>query len=336
MNESAGDRFSELLPNALDLTDTDDLDTTEDPDSDGETRLESPREGLPSSFRMRHDAHYVDELMSRTPFVPLERERIPRSVASATPVPVRPDPPAPRDAPAHASRSVSAANLALIASRLERAVSHADGIRADQGTSALLAHSVRVEFARIARLARAAARLENREPPIRRSVTASHLADRVKRVCAPVARLAGLECQVTLGDPSFTFLAEFGLVVLAVAGTVDALVDLSLADTWRTSSDDEEGSAARISIALHSVKSRPALIVDVTCPALFIGEGHADRFFDNTVEDHRTAPAAGVLLAAAAHVARAHGGRADIKRHNGVGVTISYVFPQAIAEPTTT
>jgi signal transduction histidine kinase len=50
------------------------------------------------------------------------------------------------------------------------------------------------------------------------------------------------------------------------------------------------------------------------------------------VDDYRAAPAAGILLAAAAHVVRAHGGRADVKRHNGIGATIAYVFPQAVAE----
>lgn len=329
MNESAGDHLTELLSNDLDLNDIDDLETTDDAESDEEPRS---REGLPSSFRMRHDAHYVDELMSRTPFVPaaLERELRPRGPAAPVAAPGRPEPSPASTTPAPVAHSGVSA-LALVASRLDSVVSHADGIRADHGTSLLVAHSVQVEFARVGRLARAAVILEKREPPVRRTVIVSHVAERVRRASAAVARIGGFEFSLTLGDPTFTVLAESGQVVQAIAGTVDALVDLLLADA-RGAAMDEEGTAARISIALHSVKVRPALIVDVSCPALFLDEAQAGRFFENAPDDYRAAPAAGVLLAAAAHIARAHGGRADVKPQPGAGVTITYVFPQVIAE----
>jgi hypothetical protein len=273
---------------------------------------------------MRHDSHYVDELMSRGPAP--ARVDWPATVAALV-GPAAPSAPSAPTAPAAPSDA-----LALIAGRLESVVTHAGAIRPHQGMPALIAQSVQAELARVARLARAAAMLQDREPPIRRSLSARDLADRVMTACAPAARMGGVECEVTVDDPAFTILAETPLVIQGIAGTVDAIVDLLLNDPRRPSIAEAGESAPRISICLVSVKVRPALILDVICPALFVAGPQAERFFDNAGDDYRIAPAAGILLAAAAHVVRAHGGRAEVKRHNGTGATITYVFPQAVAD----
>jgi hypothetical protein len=332
VNESAGDQITELLNDLL-LTDTDNLDATDD--ADEEPPVRTSREGLPRSFRMRHDAHYVDELMSRTPdgSSTVERDQPSRQTLEAAPPPDRRDQPV--SVPAHAAasaQSAPAAAVSLIAGRLESVVAHAGAIRQHQATSSLIAQSVQAEFARVARLARAAAILQDRETPRRRSLSAREIADMVLTASAPVARMAGVECDVTVDDPAFAILAEAPLVLQSIAGTVDAVVDLLLADPRRPSFVDGRDPAPRISISLQSVRVRPALILDVICPALVIGGRHAERFFDNVVDDYRAAPAAGILLAAAAHVVRVHGGRADVKRHSGIGATIAYVFPQSVAD----
>jgi hypothetical protein len=324
VNESAGEQITELLHNDLDLDDhdldpdpaLDDVDADAEDDAAEAAPRRSAREGLPGSFRMRHDAHYVDELMSQAP----ARLDKPASIAGNA----GPAAPSAPTAPAGA--------LALIAARLESVVAHAGAVRPHQGAPALIAQSIQAELARVTRLARAAAILQDRETPIRRSLSARDIADRVMTASAPAARMAGVECEVTIDDPGFTILAEAPLVLQGIAGTVDAIVDLLLADSRRLSIADGSEPAPRVSISLLSVKVRPALILDVVCQALFVESGRAERFFDNAVDDYRSAPAAGLLLAAAAHVARAHGGRADIKRHGGVGATITYVFPQAVVD----
>jgi hypothetical protein len=333
VNESAGEQITELLNDDLLLTDTDHLDATDD--ADEEPPVRTSREGLPRSFRMRHDAHYVDELMSRAPDGPSAVEHDPpaRPALDAAPPPDRRDRPA--SVPPHAAPSAlsaPAAAIALIAGRLESVVAHAGTIRAHQATPAFIAQSVQAEFARVARLARAAAILQDRETPRRRNLTAGAIAERVMTAGAPVARMAGLECEVTVDDPAFTILAEPSLVLQSIAGTVDAVVDLLLADPRWTSFAEGGDPVPRISISLQSVRVRPALILDVICPALFIDGRHAERFFDNVGDDYRAAPSAGILLAAAAHVVRAHGGRADVKRHSGIGATIAYVFPRSVAD----
>ncbi|MEO6237339.1 MAG: hypothetical protein ABIQ52_10105 [Vicinamibacterales bacterium] len=325
MNESAGDRITELLDDGLQLADTDDVETLDDNDEE----VRSSREGLPGSFRMRHDAHYVDELMSRTldGSAPRDLDTHPRHMPDRPSMPRPADTPAPAPLPAETAAGAPAGALSLIAGRLESVVTHAGAMRSHQATPPLIAQSVHAEFARVARLAKAAAILQDRPTPIRRALTVRDIAESAKLTCAPVARMAGLDCDVTVADPAFTILAEAALVVHGVAGTVDAIVDLLLSDPRWPSIAGAADPAPRISISLQSVTIRPALIVDVICPSLFIGNRDVERFFDGAIDPHHTAPAAGILLAAAAFVVRAHGGRADVKRHNEIGATITFVYP---------
>jgi hypothetical protein len=310
---AAGDQITEVLNDDLHLTDTDNLDGTDDADEEPQTARRT-REGLPPSFRMRHDAHYVDDLMSRT--VHDTPAAAPERIDSAPAIETS-------AAPAGAG-----AALGLIADRLESLVAHQNASRPQFTSPSLIAQSVHVELLRVTRLARASATLQHREPPVRVELSAREIVDTSSRVAAPVARLAGVEFDVSLDDPGFEILAEPSMVVLGLAATVDAVVDMLLADPRRQPAIDRRQPSARISISLQTVRVRPALIIDVCCPTLFVSGAHAGRFFDAAADDYRATPAAGVLLAAAAHIVKAHGGRADVKRHNASGATITYVFPQ--------
>jgi hypothetical protein len=322
VNESAGEQTSDLLNDSVPPQVPDSLDAADYSDED--PSLKPRREGLPPGFRMRHDKHYVEELMSnpsdRAGAYDL-RERVPRTAAPRESAPdQRPS------SPVQAPVSQGAA-LDVIASRMESAVGHAAIARAQQTAPALLAQAVHTEFARIARLARAAAVLHVADLPLRRAVPAGDIAAAVRAACVPVARLGGLDCDVTVDDAAFTIVADRSMAIQSIAGTVDALIDLLLADPrLRRSIDD--GAAPRLAVSMQTVKIRPALIVDVICPALAVRGGLAERFFDNRDEDFRETPAAGILLASAGHVAQLHGGRADVKPHSVAGATVTFVFPQ--------
>ena len=225
------------------------------------------------------------------------------------------------------SRSQQAVAFELIASRIESVVAHASIARQQEATPDLFGQSIHAELKRIARLTRAVSLQNKNDVPVRRSVTAGEIAAAARAACLTVARLNGLECTVTLDDAAFTLTGERSLIVLCIAGTVDALSDLLLANPLLQGAADE-GNPLQLTIALQSMKTRPALFVEIGCTALPIGTGLAVHFFENSDEDYGRTPAAGILLAAAAQVARLHGGRADIKRHNGAGVTVTYVFPQ--------
>jgi hypothetical protein len=293
-------------------------DTLDDIDySDAEAPIRPRREGLPADFRMRHDKHYVEELMSTPtigqggPYAATPRPSIPTATAAI--VDER------RTAPDVAPRP-SAAAVELIAGRLESIVAH--GAIARAVPTDLVNRTVQAELQRVSRFARAVAVSARRTEPVRRSVTAGEIAAAIRSACSRVARLTGVSCVVTADDADFAVAVERSLVVQGIAGTVDALLDLT------QTGDTEEGpdEPGRITVSLKAVKVRPALIIDVDCPTLAWRGATADRFFENGERDFAATPAAGILLASAAHMVRLHGGRVEAQLQGGVSVR--YVLPQ--------
>lgn len=325
MNESLGADPTEVLNARLQLPVPDTLDTIDYAESDGASTLKPHREGLPPSFQMRHDKHYVEELMSSP--------TIAQGAFAATP---RPSVPAARAAAVDDRRSTSdgpvrpsGGAVELIASRLESAVAHGAISRAHGGSTGLVSRTVQAELQCVSRFARAVAIRAREIEPVRRPVTAGEIATAVRVACTRVARLNGMECLVTTDDAAFTVAVERALVVQGIVGTVDALLDLIQAGP--PESADEGG---RLTISLQAARVRPALIVDVDCPTLEWRTASADRFFDNEDLDFAVAPAAGILLASAAHAVRLHGGRAEVQLQGGVSVR--YVFPHEAPRATTT
>jgi hypothetical protein len=300
VNESAGEQITELLNGEPQLPTTHNLDGADEPEESSDLR--PGREGLPRSFRMRHDAHYVDELLA------------PRTSPAVT-------------APAQPS---ALAALALVAGRFESLVAHTGVMGAQTACTPLIAQSVQVEFARLSRVARAAVIANDGDTLFRRSVSAGEIVDAAALAIAPVERLGGIGCDISVEHRSFTLEADPALIVHAIVATVDAIVELLQVQPRR--SGDARQPAARVAINVQSMKVRPALIVDVNCPALAISPRQADHFFENRDEEYGTVPAAGILLAAAAHVARSHGGRSDVTRNSGGGVAIKFVYPQPLGD----
>ena len=121
MNESAGDQIAEMLSTHLDLTE----ESLDSPEAVEDAPVARAREGLPRSFRMRHDAHYVDELMSRaTDSQERERETTPSRTTTSVP-----------------AAGSGLAPIALIADRLESIVAHANAGR-PQGAATFIEQSV--------------------------------------------------------------------------------------------------------------------------------------------------------------------------------------------------
>ncbi len=298
MNESFGTDRTEVLDPRLQLAVPDTFDN-EDPDTERESPIKPHREGLPTSFRMRHDKHYVEELMS------------PTTIAREAPPAPSPRPP------------VSATAVEFIASRLESIVAY-DAISRGQGPADRVARTLQADLQRVSRFARAVAISADDREPVRRSVTAGELAVAIRSACTRVVRVDGMDCVVTTDEGGFAVALNRALVVQGVAGTVDALLDLK-----RIHTDDSVDEGGTITVSLQAAKVRPALIVDITCPMLAWRGGPPDRFFDNDARDFAGAPAAGTLLASAAHVARLHGGRVEVQMQGGVSVR--YVFPQETA-----
>ena len=81
----------------------------------------------------------------------------------------------------------------------------------------------------------------------------------------------------------FTLEADPALIVHGIVATVDAIVELLQVQPRRPG--DARQPAARVAINVQSMKVRPALIVDVNCPALAISARQADHFFENRDEE---------------------------------------------------
>jgi hypothetical protein len=314
VNESLGADPAGVLNPRLQLRVPDTLDDI-DHGSDGEPPFNPPREGLPPSFRMRHDKHYVEELMSSPTITQGAPHATSVPAAGASFVDDRQtaldEPPRP-----------SAAAVELIASRLESIIAHSAISRRPAASTDLVSRIVQVELQRVSRWARAVSIRARQIEPVRRSVTAGEIAAAIRSACTRVARLNGMDCLVTTDDTGFAVGAERALVVHGIAGTVDALLDLMHCNTVDESVDE----GGRIIVSLQSAKVPPRLIVDIECPALAWRAAPADRFFDNGDQDFAVAPVAGILLASAAHVVRLHGGHVGVQLRSGV--SIRYEFPQ--------
>jgi hypothetical protein len=316
VNESLGAESTEVLNARPQLSAPATLDDIYGSDRETEP-VNQRREGLPPTFRMRHDKHYVEELMSTPPITQgAAPAAAPRPIATASAAGVDD-----RRAVPDAQPRASAGAVELIASRLESLVAHG-AVSGGSASTNPVSRTVQAELQRVTRFARAVAIVARRSEPVRRPVTAGEIATAVRSACTRVARLNGLDCLVSADDAGFAVAVERALIVQAIAGTVDALLDL----TYVHGGDDSVDEAGRISVSLQAARVRPALIVDVECTPLAWRPASADRFFDNNAQDFAAAPAAGILLASAAHVVRLHGGRIEMQPQSGV--TLRYVFPQ--------
>jgi hypothetical protein len=288
------------------------LDDIDYPVDETESSLKPRREGLPPGFRMRHDRHYVEELMASSTINP------------ATTYPsARPSVPAIEPPPRR-----SAAALELIAGRLESIVAHGEISRGPGSPTDLVGRSVQAELQRVSRFARAVAIIAHPAEPIRRAVTNGEIAAAVRAACTRLVRLYGMQCVVTTDDAGFAIGVERALVVQAIAGTLDALLDLAQG----AGIDDGAEDAGRFTVALQAVKARPALIAEIGCPSV-VWDSTPDRLFENRDEHFAATPAAGILLAAAAQIVRVHGGRAEAQVQGGL--RIRYVLPQDPPRSTT-
>lgn len=317
MNESLGADPTEALNAGVQLRVPGTLDI-DYPERQSDPSLEPRREGLPPGFRMRHDTHYVEELMSTSTISKGSAYGTGARLSPAASAPLVNDGQKTIDAPTRPSPEA----VDLIARRLESMVAHDVISRGHAAPADLIGRTVQAELQRVSRFARAVAISVRQQEPVRRSVTVGEIATAVRSACTRVARLTGVECLVTTDDPGFAIAIERALVVQGIAGTVDALIDL----VQTTAVDTVEDDRGRMTVALHTARARPALFVDIECPALAWRASSADRFFDNSEQDFATAPAAGILLASAAHIVRLHGGRAEVQVQRGVSVR--YVFPQ--------
>jgi ParB/RepB/Spo0J family partition protein len=201
-----------------------------------------------------------------------------------------------------------------LARRIERA--HA---QAAIGTSRPTADLLDSELAQAGRLARAAAVMLDTPRLQRRELSARAVVDQAAVATAVQRRLSGVQLTTTIGDPEFQVPADPALVTQALAGAIDAL----------SAFVDEPGAALTLSV--HCVKTRPAMIIELAQRVVSVEPELMGQFFDVDSIVHPGGTATALLLAAAARIVRGHGGRADVRRDDPVGCTVTFVLPQSMA-----
>lgn len=224
--------------------------------------------------------------------------------------------PAPAEAPVEPASAIPASAVLDLAKRIERA--QAQAATGAIGSWRTAADVVDAELAQAARVARAAAVMLDAPRPRRREVSARALVEQATIATAKQRRLAGVRLTTSIDDPDFQVPADPALVTQALAGAIDALAAFV---------DDP---ADAITLSVHCVKTRPAMIIELAQRVVSVEPELMGQFFDVESTVHPGGAPTAVLLAAAARIVRAHGGRADVRRDDPVGCTVTFVLPQSM------
>ena len=301
-------------------TATEDLLLADSPEEDDDSILEeeepaSARQGLPAGFRMRHDRHYVDELMgARVPsasrVVPHVTEPAPAASAAAS-----------KDRTDEADRALHTA-LAAVSQRLDAVRQHAQGGRPSLAASSF-DRALQVELDRASRLAHAALVIAGDLTLSRRDVKASDVADRAMRAIAPLRRFSGIRFDASVEDASYRIAIDPAAATHAVAGALQAFGDL--VDASRDLDDD----VPVVQLRVKGVQPRPALMIEIVASGVSLSEETLSAFFEPASACHPAGIEGSLLLGAAARIARAHGGRADVERGVDGEIVALFVFPKA-------
>jgi len=266
--------------------------------------LRPGREGLPSSYRMRADEHYVDQLTSRR--LELRGEALsPPAPAPGPALDDRPDrsaPAAPRVRPdllGHLAEAVAiientSAMLAVEASPLTRRVS-ADLIRAQAWRAAWMLQATQV--------------LDRSHRVYPKSRQLGVLFAQIRERFAAECRLSGVDLRLHASDWTTAVVVDESLIVAGVSGAVLATLALI---------GEAEGVTIRVTAVASGGDLRTIEIAqdDVPVPADL-----AARFFDQNVERPGGWPA-GLGAATAMAAAEQSGGDAVFVRGDRAGCSI--------------
>jgi hypothetical protein len=298
---------------------TEDLLLADSPEEDDEPILEEEaapaRQGLPPGFRMRHDRHYVDELMGvRVPPASRPLPHVTEPVSA-------PSPAALKERALEPDRALRSA-VAAVAERLDAVRQHAHAVRPSMPTSSF-DRALQVELDRASRLAHAALVISGEQALSRRDVRAGDIAERAMRAIAPLRRFSGIRFDVSVDDAGYRIAIDPMAVTHAVAGALQAFGDLVDA------SRDQDEDVPVVHLKVNGVQPRPALMIEIVASGISLSDETFSAFFEPASACHPAGIEGSLLLSAAARIARAHGGRADVQRAADGEIVALFVFPKA-------
>lgn len=260
--------MSEIEPSDLtigrrNVQDKSSADHPESPVTPASARPE--REGLPTSYRMRADAHYVEQLMSR-------RERAERA-----------------DAPRLQTGHVEVAEHESTELRDRRSDRVLGQVSEEIGTitsaAAMLAADgsplarrvglelIRAQAWRASWLLKASVFVDGRHRGLVKPMPLGSLIEQLRQGLTPECRLAGVGLQLHAAEAHTTVAVDAALVTTGVTGAVIATLGLM---------GESEGSTIRI---ILEVSGHDLRAIDVTQDLVSLPAAAALRFFDPTWSD---------------------------------------------------
>ena len=248
------------------------------------------RQGLPSGYRMRHDAHYVDELESRRAAAPTTM--VP-TLAFPTSIPVT-----------FALRDMSQ-ELEGVASCFNLVAVKARPLRERMGLSL-----ARVGVERNMRAFQALRVLLEDPAPERRQVSLTAVVEQTIGTFEEELRLTNSRVSVDPMDTVIRVTADARMLSLALQACVGMLVAMV------------EASNTEGTIHIAAREAEGIVFCEMRQDAYRLSADQFSRLADLEWSERPGGIPAGIALAAAARVAQAHGGVLDARRTDGGGCAL--------------
>lgn len=253
------------------------------------------RQGLPSGYRMRHDAHYVDELESRRAAAPNAGGV--SALAFPTSIPVT-----------FALRDMSQ-ELEGVASCFNLVATKARPLRERMGLSL-----ARVSVERNMRAFQALRVLLEDPPPEPVSTSLTAIIEQTIKTFDEELRLTALRIALDLPDATIRVTGDARMLSIALQACVGTLVSLVEA----SNAADVIHVTARVADGVVACEMRQE--------AYRLSADQFSRLTDLEWAERPGGVPVGIGLAAAARIAQAHGGSLDARRTDGGGCVLIFTI----------
>lgn len=264
-------------------------------ETNGPREVSAMREGLPASYRMRAEPHYVEALA-----------RPPR--AEAPPVTERP--PVPGAAVATAIvQAVEAVHEALSALPA----------RGQSLRERVAVELARAEAQRARWLAEAVVVLQQDPLPALDLVDLASVLGDVAAAFGPEQRLTGGAPSINVPDGSFQVFGDERLLRAAIGGLAQAMRALV----------DDRANPDRVIVRIGPRHDTVSRTIEVIQTAVRVPASAHAQFFDADWAAHPAGPTGAVLLAAARRIALAQGGALEVRANEGGGCSLLFSVPAA-------
>lgn len=296
-----------------DATADTDLDVDADPDADGATRADAAprvREGLPPSYRMRAEPHYVEALVERS--LAAFEQAAPPEPEAAPPVAAP---------PVNASAAAIAAAATALADAFDtiQAALRDLPVRGRPLRDRVALELARAEATRGRWLADAAVVLQTDPLPALDELDLVQLLAGVYDAFGPENRLSGGAAAWPLPAGACPVFGDERLLTTALGALLLAVRALI----------EDRGDARKVVVSLGPRRDTAMRILEVAQRAVRLSSAAYARFFDADWPEHPAGPSGALLLAAAKRIAVAHGGSLDVLGAEGGGCRLVLGLPAA-------